>query len=371
MPVLYVTEQGAEVGVRGPRLVVRKGRTVLGDVRIEDCPQVVLMGMVQVSTQAVRALLDAGVEVLYLTRGGRFLGRLSGGLSGHIALRRRQFRQLSDPTFVHDLAVRIVEGKVRNQQVLLRRYQAQAKDERIAMTLTRMRCTLGRLSGASTLDQVRGMEGLASREFFGAFGRLIRAEGIVFTQRLRRPPPDPVNLLLSFGYTLLAGAIHGMVEQAGMDPYLGALHEPERGRPSLVLDLMEEFRPILVDTTVIRVLNTRAIGLRDFAWPVEGEEAAIEDEWEREEWEGRGSAGDGENDDREEATVPVGRRRLLLSPLGARKWVSAFERRLAEVIEYPPRGCRLTYRQILLEQVYRMARHFQGKEEYRSFCYSW
>lgn len=370
MPVLYVTEQGAEVGMRGPRLVVRKGRTVLGDVRLEDCPQVVLMGNVQVSTQAVRAMLLAGVEVLYLTLGGRFLGRLSGGLSGHIALRQRQFQQLGDAAFARDLASVVVDGKIHNQQTLLRRHQKDIQDERLAAALTRMRAARAALEGAGTLDQVRGLEGIASREFFGAFGRLIRAEGIEFSRRLRRPPPDPVNLLLSFGYTLLAGSIHGMVEQAGMDPYLGALHAAERGRPSLVLDLMEEFRPVLVDATVLRVLNSRAMSRRDFIWLAEGEETEVEDEWEREEWEARQAGEDPLGSD-EDPEPPAGRRRLLLTPMGSRKWVTAYERRLAETVEYPRAGCRLTYRQVLREQVYCLARHFLGQERYQCFRYSW
>lgn len=466
MPVVYVTEQGAEVGVAGERLVVRKGRSVLADARIADCGQVVLMGNVQVTSQAVRALLAGGVEVLYLTRGGRFVGRLAGGLGGHVALRRAQYRRFVDEASALALARQFIRGKVRNMTVLLLRHQRERHDDAIAVALGRLRAALGSLEGASTTDEVMGVEGAATREYFGAFGRLIQAEGIAFTARLRRPPPDPVNVLLSFGYTLLAGAIHGMVEQAGLDPYLGALHAPERGRPSLVLDLMEEFRPVVVDATVLRVLNTKAIGARDFVWAAPEEAAEVEDEWEREAAEtsaagtaaaptpavgisagatsaagipaaptpavaasaagtaptstvgisaaatsaagtapgtapgaepstafgaalgtafgatpgtasgaalgvAPGAAASVVTDWRVAHSQAAGaaERRIVFTRVGVKKWLSAFERRMEEGIEYVRQGRRLTYRQVLREQVYLLARHLLGEDEYEPFRY--
>lgn len=168
-----------------------------------------------------------------------------------------------------------------------------------------------------------------------------------------RPPPDPVNILLSFGYTIPLNTLLGQVEQAALDPYLGALHAPEHGRPSLPLDLMEEFRPVLVDAVVLNVLNHKAIGPRDFV-PTEAAAAPVEEAWAREE------AGD---------SGEAPRRTLLLRPEAATCWITAMERRLGERAWYAPRQERLSYRQILREQVYSFARFLKGEDKYRPFDY--
>jgi CRISPR-associated protein Cas1 len=365
LPVLYVTDQAAEVGLAGNRLIVHKGPTRLGEMRLDDCAQVVVMGHVQVSTQALRAALARGIEFLFLTRGGRFLGRLSNGLAGHVELRMAQFRRFGDPAIALNLARGYVRGKIENQRRLLLRYQRDRQDDRIATALVRLRRAQESLPGAGNPDMLRGIEGAASREYFAGLGRLFKAPGIVFRERLRRPPPDPVNILLSFGYTLLAGALHGMAEQVGLDPYLGVLHAPERGRPSLVLDLMEEFRPVLVDAAVLRVFNTRTITLKDFVWPTDDQGAELEDAWERQELDATDACDAGT--DGADAADRQPPRRVLLTNLGVRKWILAFERRMEDGLEYPRLGCRLSYRQILLEQVRLLARHLLDEGEYASF----
>ena len=291
---------------------------------------------------------------MLLNRGGAFVGRLASGLGKQIGLRRRQFQALERPEVALDLARRMVAGKLHNQRVLLRRYQRNRKDERLARALVAIRLMLERLDEADNLDVLRGMEGQAAAAYFSAWPVLVNAAGISFEGRKRRPPPDPVNILLSFGYTLLCNQAQGMVEAAGMDPYLGALHAPSYGRPSLALDLIEEFRPIVVDTAVLRAINTGMLTPRDF-FRLEGEEESeVEEQWEREELEASG-----------EPTPP--RRKLHLTQLGSRKWFSAYERRQAEKVYFGLRRCRLTLRQVMREQVYLMASHLRGEGEYGSF----
>lgn len=163
MSILYVTEQGAEVGLLGERLDVRKGRAHLASVRIDECAQVVLMGNVQLTPKAARACLEAGADVLLMTRGGRFLGRLSGGLAGHIDLRRAQHRRSFDPVASLVLARAYVRGKIRNMTALLRRYQRDRQDDRIASALLRLRDAPGALERADGVEVVMGVEGAASR----------------------------------------------------------------------------------------------------------------------------------------------------------------------------------------------------------------
>ena len=117
---------------------------------------------------------------------------------------------------------------------------------------------------ADNIDTLRGHEGEGSAAYFGVFNRLIKAEGVSFPKRVRRPPTDPVNALLSFGYALLANDIHAAVQVLGFDPYCGYLHADRYGRPSLALDLMEEFRPIIVDAVVLACLNKRILQPTDF-----------------------------------------------------------------------------------------------------------
>lgn len=353
MTVLYVTEQGAEVGLQRARLQVRKGRALLDALRVDELEQVVLCGNVQITTQAARALLRQGVDTAFLTRGGAFLGRLSGPTGRNVSLRRIQYRRLDDPSFVVELARRIVAGKLANQRALLMRFQRERRDPRIARALVGIRLGAEKLPTALDLDEMRGIEGKGARDYFSAFPALLTAPGVTFTARLRRPPPDPVNILLSFGYTLLGNVVQGFAELAGLDPHLGALHAPEYGRPSLALDLIEEMRSVVVDVAVLRAFNTRALTPRDFV-PVEGEDAPVEEEWERAEAEDDGDAAE-----------PA--RKLLLTPDGARKWLLAFERRLAEQAYYPRQARRMTYRQILREQVYALSRHLLGEEAYRPF----
>ena len=345
------------MGIRRARLEVRKGKTLLDSLRLTDLERVVLCGNVQATSQAIRAALRHGVDIAMLNRGGAFVGRITGGRGKNIELRCEQFRRLEDPAFALDLARRFVQGKLRNQRALLGRYQRARRDQRIARALVAVRLLLEQLPQTGTLDQVRGVEGRAAAEYFGALSTLISAPGVTFSRRLRRPPPDPVNILLSFGYTLLGNLVQGLVELAGADPYLGALHAPDWGRPSLALDLMEEWRPVVVDAAVLRTINKRIIRPDDFA-PAEGEdaeEAVVEEDWERAETEQAGQ------------NAPPPRRRLLLSSHGAKQWFTAYERRLEGVSYYAPQDRRLSYRQIIREQVYLVCRHLRGEADYEPF----
>ena len=334
------------------RLRILKGRSELGAPRLEDLSQVVLCGNVQVTTQALRALLRHKVDLAFLNMSGLFLGRLSGRTGGNIELRRTQHRLLDDPATTLELARRYVRGKLQASRRLLKRHQRRRPDERIAQALVSIRLMAERVPTANNLDELRGMEGQAAAAYFGAFNALLHAEGITFPGRKRRPPPDPVNILLSFGYTLLAHRMEGLCELAGLDPHLGSLHAPAYGRPSLALDLMEEMRATVVDTAVLRAFNTKALRPEDFV-PTDLEEAPVEEAWERAEQDDPG------------ATAP--RRKLVLTQQGARRWFVAFDRRLDEVTTYPLQDRRLSYRQILREQVYLLARHLRGEQEYEPF----
>ena len=353
LTVLYVTEPGAYVGLKRERVEVRKGDAILANPRVDELETVALCGMIHLSPNALFALMTANVDVIYLRRSGTFVGRISGDASRRVSLRHKQLRLLDDETFGVDIARRIVAGKIRNQRTLLMRRPGEGRSDAMARAMVQMRLCVERLEDAKSVEVIRGHEGAAAAAYFGVFDEMIRAEGITFPGRVRRPPPDPTNILLSFGYTLLGKLMHGALEVASLDPYCGTLHAPEDNRPSLALDLIEEFRPTIVDTLVISVLNRRTIRATDFT-PATDEDAPVEEAWERAEAESNPNA-------------PEPRRKLIFNREAVKRFLVAYERRLLDRVFYAPQGRQLTYRQVIQEQVYRYSRHIRGEGTYEPY----
>lgn len=258
MTTLYVKEQGSLVRRTGERLVVTKEKEVLEDVPIIHIDQVVVMGNVQLTTPAVALLLQKDVDVVFLSSRGKFRGRLVTTGSRFAVLRHAQLRLLNDEAIVLATAKTIVDGKLLNQAALLRRKSGNAVSRGIAGIEQARR----QAQHAGDIDTLRGYEGAAGAAYFGALKALISPEW-GFTKRIYHPPPDPVNALLSLGYTLLLKDITAAVQLVGLDPYLGFFHVLDYGRPSLTLDLMEPFRP-LVDEIVLRLIDQETIKPSDF-----------------------------------------------------------------------------------------------------------
>jgi len=230
----------------------------------------VCFGNVLVSPAVIRRCSADGLSLVWLDRGGRFVGRLQGPTQGNVLLRQAQHTAVESGETTLAVAKAMVAGKVRNcRQVLLRaaRQAGEGKEQdqlhRAADTLA---ASLGRLETAADLDSVRGCEGEAARSYFMAFDAMVRVEGESFRMkgRTRRPPRDRLNALLSFLYTLLANDCVGAAEAAGLDPQVGFLHAVRPGRPALALDLMEELRPVLADRLALTLINRRQLGPDDF-----------------------------------------------------------------------------------------------------------
>ncbi|WP_298483121.1 CRISPR-associated endonuclease Cas1 [uncultured Chloroflexus sp.] len=256
MATLYVIEQGAEIGCDGERIEVRRLGEVIGSVPLIKLDDIVIFGNIGISTPAMKRLLDRGIEVTFMTVDGRYQGRLVGQVTAHVALRQAQYAYAADGERALVLAQSFVEGKLRNQRALLQRFsrnRAEPPPEAIAAA-DDLTAYIKRVKRTTQLSSLLGVEGSATARYFAGLRSLIGSEWN-FRSRQRQPPPDPVNLLLSLGYTLLAHKVLGAVQAAGFDPYLGFLHRLDYGRPSLALDIMEEFRPLLVDSLVVRVCN--------------------------------------------------------------------------------------------------------------------
>ncbi|MBW1955580.1 MAG: CRISPR-associated endonuclease Cas1, partial [Deltaproteobacteria bacterium] len=264
----------------------------------------------------------------------------------NIDLRRLQFKRAEDPGFRLKMAKAHLKGKIDNCRVLLRRHNQELGRSEIASVVHHLRVLGRQADSAGGIDALMGLEGAAAAAYFGCFPHLFRVPDIPFNGRNRRPPKDPVNVLLSLGYTLLANAVQTQLHVSGLDPYLGCLHSPEYGRPSLVLDLMEEFRPVLVDALVLQLINKKMIRLTDFYRPEEREPAAF---------------------DFAETESPKQGYPILLTHQGMKKFITQFENRLGQKIFYEPTGQRLDYKGVFLEQVRQWVRCLQSGEAYAPF----
>jgi CRISPR-associated protein Cas1 len=260
---LYVTEPGAVVGIDGGRLTVSKYRELLASVRLIDVLHVCAYGNVQITAQAMRTLFERDVDVFHFSYGGWLLGLTTGLPSKNVMLRIRQVTAASRGQL--DEARQMIAGKIKNCRVLLRRNGGEAVARRVAQ-LAALASQAERTEDAASL---LGVEGTAARLYFEAFPALLTGAdslpGPPFSGlRNRRPPTDAVNCLLSFCYGLLAKEMLAACLAVGFDPYIGLFHRPRFGRPALALDLAEEFRPLLADSTVLTVVNNREISASDF-----------------------------------------------------------------------------------------------------------
>jgi len=279
MPTLYVVEQGAEIGCAGDRLVVRRGEEQIIALPIAKIDDLVIFGNVGLTTPAVKRLLDEGIEVTFLTIYGRYHGRLVGAATPHAALRRTQYRRADDNAWALDLARQFVEGKLRNQRALLQRFARNRTSvpDGVLAAAEALAWPIGRVARATTIGSLLGIEGSGTARYFEGFRALLGPEWR-FDRRDRRPPPDPVNALLSFGYTLLSHKAVGAVQAAGLDPYQGFLHQVDYRRPSLALDMIEEFRPLLVDSLVLRICADGRILPTDFSLTNDGPGVLLSDD---------------------------------------------------------------------------------------------
>jgi CRISPR-associated protein Cas1 len=265
---LYLNSQGVKVGKSGGVLQIRDNKTLLQEARLGEICQVSLMGNVQISTQAVQALCEAGVPVCYFSMGGWFYGITVGLNEKNVFLRRSQFRLSEQEYFALAFARRLVAGKIRNQRTLLQRNHVEPN----RVTLAAMKEMADRAERAGSLEELLGLEGNGARLYFGDFAGMIKPEegrealdlSFDFEGRNRRPPRDPVNALLSLGYSLLAKDLTVACYAVGFDPYIGFYHQPRFGRPALALDLMEPFRPLIVDSAALTAINTGMLTPRDF-----------------------------------------------------------------------------------------------------------
>ncbi len=266
MATMYVTEQGSILRKTGDRIIVEKDDQILLEVPCHKVDAVLIFGAVQVTIQALSELLEHGIELALFTRHGRLKGQLTPIKSKNIVLRMAQFERARDPAFALQTARAVVGAKIGNAITVLRRFAYNHPERKPALDaeIMRLEAHLAGIDRIPDLGALNGLEGIAGRAYFAGLAQMILAD-LAFPGRRRRPAPDPINALLSFGYTLIGNELHSLLDGMGFDPYLGFLHQIDYGRPSLALDMLEEFRHPLVDRLTLTLINKRILQEGDFA----------------------------------------------------------------------------------------------------------
>ena len=267
---LYVTTQGAYLAREGETVLVRADQEVKLRVPIHTLGGIVCFGQVSCSPPLMGLCGERNVAISFLSENGKFYARVQGPVSGNVLLRREQYRRADKEDASAEIARMVVLAKVANcRTVLLRGIRDHAENPQVPALETataRLARLLDDLRQPVPLDTARGLEGDAARTYFGVFDHLITAqkEDFFFRERSRRPPLDNLNALLSFFYTLLVHDVAAALETVGLDPAVGYLHRDRPGRPSLALDLTEEFRPVLADRLALSLVNRQQIRGKGF-----------------------------------------------------------------------------------------------------------
>lgn len=319
---VYVREQGSYVRKKGGLMLVTKGKDKLEQLPLKQVEQLVLMGNVQLTTQAAKYFLNQRVDVVFMTIYGKYIGRLDPTESKFANLRRLQGRLCDNPQRSLELARQIVIGKINNQRVVLQRRAEE--DQEAAKALKGMLEMLKRVHEARTLDQLRGFEGSAAAHYFAGIRTFFPSEW-GFESRQYYPPPDPANALLSYAYTLLLKDVKTHLQIVGLDPSFGFFHALENNRPSLALDMMEEFRPSIADIVVLTLVLQQHITLRDF-------------------------------ERTDDAGMPV-----RLSKAGEEALITAYEDRMAETVYHPIANGETSYRNAVEYQARQMRWIIEGR----------
>ena len=322
MAVLYVDTPGTVVGKQGDTVTLRNDSVTASSVPFCHVDQVLLVGNVQVSSQALASFLKQGISVSYLSGTGAFRGKLTPPAHKNVFLRLGQYQKYHDPEFRMSMSRLITWSKMKNCQELIHKHQRTHPEVELRHECEEIKLQMAHVWRAESLDVLMGYEGNGARHYFTAFGKMVRKSEFPFTGRNRRPPRDDVNALLSLGYTLLYNEFLAAVEAIGFDPYLGFFHEVHYSHAALASDLMEEFR-FLVDSLVLASINRGVLTPDDFT------------------------------------ASPDGEGRYLTSP-GRKKFYPAYEQKMQTEVAY--RGTNVSYRRVFHHQAEHLARVVRGEE---------
>jgi CRISPR-associated protein Cas1 len=330
MSMLYLVNQGSVVRRVQGRLVVERKEGEDIEVLINEVRQILIFGNIQLTTPVITTCLEEGITVLYLSQTGQYKGHLWSENHSDLTVEMAQFERVKDEKFKLMTAQAVVRGKLWNSRQLLWRLNRSRSLAEVEVILKRLADLHEQVLKAEMLDEVRGYEGSGAAFYFTAFGMLINHKDFQFTKRTYHPPLDPVNAMLSFGYTLLFNNVFSLVLAEGLNPHLGNLHGAERAKAYLAFDLMEEFRSPIVDTVVMQLINQKVMKPSDFTWPKE-------------------NGG------------------VYLCDAARRVFIRQFEDRIADKITHPDLKEKVSYRRAIHLQVRRYVHSVLGTQPYEPY----
>lgn len=333
---LYLNTPGYRVGCKDEVLTIKDKDKLIEEVRMRDVSHIALFGNVQISTQAIQSLCEQEVPVTYFSMGGWFYGITRGHAMKNVFLRMEQFRLAREEKTCLSLARQFVHGKIRNHRTLLMRNHLEPPE----VIIGKLKRASEDALAANSIEELLGIEGAAASQYFQQFGGMVKVEDDLpglglqventkqrmfnfnFNNRNRRPPTDPVNAMLSLAYSMLAKDCTLAALAVGFDPYLGFYHQPRFGRPALGLDLMEEFRPLIAESTVLSCINNRVVTDKDF--------------------------------------VKAGQAVNLTAP-GRKRFFQTYEQRMSSLITHPLFDYKVSYRRALELQARLLAKTLTGE----------
>lgn len=335
---LFVSSEDAYLSLEGENVVVQRQKTEIGRFPLHNLQMIVSFSYAGASPALMGACAERDVGLSFCTPRGKFLARTSGISRGNVLLRRKQYRMADDLEASCKIASSSIFGKVYNSRWVVERMRRdhgmRINGEKFTNASRCMKENLPAILGCASLDTLRGLEGAVATAYFGIFDQMIlrNKEIFAFEGRSRRPPTDRVNAMLSFGYSLLTNNCASALESVGLDAYVGFLHRDRPGRTSLALDLMEEFRPCMVDRFVLTLINNGVIGSEDF-------------------------------DESETGTV-------LLNEDGRRKFLRQWQNRMQENITHPFLEEKIPWGLVPFIQALLLARYIRGDlDQYPAFLW--
>jgi len=372
---IYVTTQGARIVKEGQHLLVKKAEDTYHTLFVEKLKQVMILGNVDLSPAARRLLLRKHIDTVFLSRDGRYLGRFATPEPKNITLRKRQFDLLDDGDFGVRFSRRIVRGKLTNMMTLLMRIKRTRDHKEPAQKAKSIRTLLEQVDHCDSVESLRGFEGKGSALYFSAFQYGLLGDWN-FHRRVRRPPTDPVNAVLSLLYTFLFNRVYAAVRIANLDPYPAFLHELDYGRHSLVMDLMEEFRVIIADTLTFSLFNLKILKNDDFVVMTpptapQSEPEPVPDVTQdpyghMADTESRDffdlppqrmkETGAGHEDQEDGRGMPG----IRLKPEALKRVIEGFEKKLTTEFYYEPRDRRITYGDAMIAQAFMYRKLVEG-----------
>ncbi len=269
MAILYIDEQGSSIYREKGQLIIKKEENILAKIPFAQVDSIIILGAIYITPSALNLILNNSIFTSFLTIDGRYKGSLFSNLSKNIFLRIKQYEYYNDIEFREKFSKLIVYNKIKNLYSFLLKYKRNHKDCKIDEEIDKIKTLIDKLKKINRLsrNQLMGIEGISAKHYFSAFGKMIRKE-FIFSKRTSHPPKDPVNSLLSLGYTLLFNEFVSLIYSNGLDPFIGFYHDLEYGRESLAVDLMEEFR-FVIDSYILQLVNKGIIKKDDFEFCVD------------------------------------------------------------------------------------------------------